>query len=34
MVAPKIRDHLIPCFDDFLFSYTQVGTIKYYYNII
>ena len=24
VVAPKIRDHLIPCFDDFLFSYSQV----------
>ena len=23
-VAPRIRDHLMPCFDDFLQTYTQV----------
>ena len=23
-VAPAIRDHLMPCFDDFLFTYKQV----------
>ncbi|KAL3877496.1 hypothetical protein ACJMK2_035196 [Sinanodonta woodiana] len=24
LVAPSIRDHLIPCFEDFLFSYSQL----------
>ena len=23
-VAPTVKDHLMPCFDDFLFSYKQV----------